>query len=139
MGMYEVWSQCKPKLVIVDIWEICFRCILLIYNVDVPPVSFFQLSSVPSLTMSQLVCVILITSLANQDSVSLLFINLSTFLFNQIIATDILFTINSKFIVYFLTECFLKTGRKIGNGCVTCQHADKKTPSLFKTDSEVHF
>lgn len=41
VGMYEVWSQCKPKLVIVDIWEICFRCILLIYNVDVPPVSFF--------------------------------------------------------------------------------------------------
>lgn len=106
-----------------------------------PQSHFFQLSSVPSLTMSQLVCVILITSLANQGSVSLLFINLSTFLFNQIIATDILFTINSKFIVCFLTitECFLKTGRKIGNGCVTWQHADKKTPSLFKTDSEVHF
>lgn len=40
MGMDEWWSQCKPQLVVIDNWEICFRCILFMCN-GVPLVSFF--------------------------------------------------------------------------------------------------
>lgn len=38
---------------------------------------------------------LLVPSLATQGFVSLLYINLSKFLCNQIIATDVLFTVNS--------------------------------------------
>lgn len=58
-GIYELWSQSKPKLVIVGNWEICFRCILLICNVGVHPVPFLS-----SPLRSHLLLVLLILTLS---------------------------------------------------------------------------